>query len=293
MSKNIVSMRKKNIFAIDPACHERFFPIDIPALDGLRDKQIGFSGISQLKKGYEIIRRSSQVHQLLYTLGGSGWIRIGDELHYTRPGQIWICPAVELQHYGLHAKQWEIMWFSLQPGNEWSAVEACGNTLREARSISALKTAASAILDEAKTDRPDAARAIDLNAHLIALHLQRELEMEGDSQGKQILDKLNHLFNRVEETPSHNWSVDELLKHSKLHVCPVHFNRLCQEHLGQPPMQIVKKKRLERTKDLLVHTDYSLENISGLVNYQSSFSLSKAFKKQFGVSPAQYRKAHK
>jgi len=36
MAKRTKSMSKKDILAIDSACRERFFPIEIPALNGLR-----------------------------------------------------------------------------------------------------------------------------------------------------------------------------------------------------------------------------------------------------------------
>ena len=292
MFTNIKNIRKKNFHVIAPSCRESFLPINAAPLDLLRKRQVGFSGISLLKNRYEIKRATYPSHLLLYTLAGSGWVRIGEDTIYTKPNQVWICPAGHPHHYGLNSKQWKIIWFGLKEGSEWSAVEEIGSCIRESVSAQMLEHSAAAIIEEFKADRPDSDRAIELNSRLIILHLQRELSMESDPRGKEVLDKLNRLFEQVEERPSFNWTIDGLSKQSQIHVCPVHFSRLCRKHMGQTPMQIVKKKRLEKAKDLLVHTDYSLELISEIVGYQTPFSLSTAFKKHYDISPRQYRNAH-
>ena len=44
---------------------------------------------------------------------------------------------------------------------------------------------------------------------------------------------------------------------------------------------------------LLVSTEFTLNQISEQTNYQTKFSLAKAFKKHFGVSTSQYREKYK
>jgi len=293
MLKNNKNLRKNNMRIVDPKCREYFLPINTGPLSFLRGKQIGFSGISLLKKRYEIKRPVYHDHLLLYTLEGSGWIRIGNKTIYTKANQVWICPKGNPHHYGIESQSWKIMWLSLKESLLWSPVEDFGNCIKKSVSGKKLEHSAKVILEELKANKANSDKAIDLNSRLIILYLEREFEIEADPHGKEISDKLQQLFERVNDKINHSWTVDELADLSQLYVCPVHFSRLCVKHMGQTPIQIVKKMRLERTKDLLMHTDYSLELISRLVGYQNPFSLSVAFKKYYNLSPRQYRKTHK
>lgn len=57
--------------------------------------------------------------------------------------------------------------------------------------------------------------------------------------------------------------------------------------------RIVSPPLLEHIAHLLVSTDFTLNQISEQTNYQTKFSLAKAFKKHFGVSTSQYREKYK
>ncbi|MDA0814705.1 MAG: AraC family transcriptional regulator, partial [Verrucomicrobia bacterium] len=46
-----------------------------------------------------------------------------------------------------------------------------------------------------------------------------------------------------------------------------------------------------RTKEFLRRTEYSLEQIAKQVGYDSPFSLSRAFKRNAGISPRDFRKS--
>jgi AraC-like DNA-binding protein len=48
--------------------------------------------------------------------------------------------------------------------------------------------------------------------------------------------------------------------------------------------------RLERAAGYLCSADLSIEAIAGRTGYASSAALSKAFKREFGVSPGTYRR---
>ena len=79
MSKNDRHIFKTDIRKIHPACLEEFLPVGKKPLALLWERGIKFSGTSILRNQYEIKRRSYSWHLLLYTLDGSGWIRIDDD----------------------------------------------------------------------------------------------------------------------------------------------------------------------------------------------------------------------
>ena len=59
---------------------------------------------------------------------------------------------------------------------------------------------------------------------------------------------------------------------------------------GESPMQRLAKVRLGQAAGYLTTASLSIEAIARRTGYASSASLSKAFKREFGVSPGTYRR---
>lgn len=55
--------------------------------------------------------------------------------------------------------------------------------------------------------------------------------------------------------------------------------------------EFVNKKRIEKSEELLVNTDLSIEEVSQRVGFSSASYYSKTFKKHKNISPLRYRKA--
>lgn len=72
-----------------------------------------------------------------------------------------------------------------------------------------------------------------------------------------------------------------------------HFRRVFQTVAGENIGSYIQRLRLEHIAHLLVSTEFTLNQISEQTNYQTKFSLAKAFKKHFGVSTSQYREKYK
>lgn len=62
-----------------------------------------------------------------------------------------------------------------------------------------------------------------------------------------------------------------------------------QQRLGLSPMAYIRKIRLEQVRELLASTDYNIMQIAQQVGYQHHSTLTRFFRKQFGLSPAEYR----
>lgn len=104
-------------------------------------------------------------------------------------------------------------------------------------------------------------------------------------------DRLLRMVNTVHRRLGDPGTVAELAAASSLNVSASHFGRLCVEHLGKTPMQIVACLRMERVAEALRETDDSLGVLPDRMGYATPFALSAAFKKYFGKSPRDYRKS--
>jgi transcriptional regulator GlxA family with amidase domain len=67
------------------------------------------------------------------------------------------------------------------------------------------------------------------------------------------------------------------------------FARLFQAATGRSPIRYLAERRLELAARLLRTTSEPLARIARETGYASEFSLSRAFKRHFGVAPARYR----
>lgn len=72
-----------------------------------------------------------------------------------------------------------------------------------------------------------------------------------------------------------------------------YFNRLFLAHTGFTVMAYIGYRRLKKAVWLLHTTDQSVLNIALEVGYASHEGFTKAFKKEYGVTPSEYRCRHK
>ncbi|WP_406311313.1 AraC family transcriptional regulator [Streptosporangium sp. NBC_01639] len=93
----------------------------------------------------------------------------------------------------------------------------------------------------------------------------------------------------LHNNPAHPWTVAELAAGSG--VSRASLARRFTELVGEPPMTFLTEWRLAMAADLLRETDATIGAVARQVGYGSSFALSTAFKRVFGVSPQEHRAA--
>ncbi|MGP4050701.1 AraC family transcriptional regulator [Streptomyces sp. 2A115] len=91
----------------------------------------------------------------------------------------------------------------------------------------------------------------------------------------------------LQDDPAHPWTVASLA--AKAGVSRAALARRFSELVGEPPMTYLTGWRLALAADRLRDTEDTLEAIARHVGYGSSFALSTAFKRVYGVSPHEHR----
>nr|WP_028546256.1 AraC family transcriptional regulator [Paenibacillus taiwanensis] len=69
-----------------------------------------------------------------------------------------------------------------------------------------------------------------------------------------------------------------------------HLSRTFKKHMHTSPIHFLGQVRAERTMQLLMQTDATLQEIAEWVGYPDAHSLSRSFKKYIGLSPVRYKK---
>jgi AraC-like DNA-binding protein len=89
--------------------------------------------------------------------------------------------------------------------------------------------------------------------------------------------------------PTEDWTVERLAQ--QLAVSRSVFADRFTQSVGQPPMKYLAQWRLQLAADLVRTTELGIAEIAGRVGYDSEAAFSRAFKRQFGASPASWRGA--
>ncbi len=91
----------------------------------------------------------------------------------------------------------------------------------------------------------------------------------------------------LHQSPEHKWTVNELA--GAVALSRSAFSARFTELVGEPPMTYLTRWRMLRATRLLKN-EVSIEAIAELLGYESAAAFRKAFKREIGIPPAQYRR---
>ena len=89
--------------------------------------------------------------------------------------------------------------------------------------------------------------------------------------------------------PAHAWTVDELAREVGLSRSAL--AQRFTDFLGRPPMQYLARWRLQIAAQQLREGEKSLADVAEHVGYDSEAAFNRAFKREFGLPPASWRKS--
>jgi AraC-like DNA-binding protein len=89
--------------------------------------------------------------------------------------------------------------------------------------------------------------------------------------------------------PARPWTVAALA--AEIGVSRAALAKRFTDLVGDSPMAFLTEWRLTLAADLLRHDNVTIAAVAGQVGYATPYGLSTAFKRQFGVSPSEYRKS--
>jgi transcriptional regulator GlxA family with amidase domain len=73
---------------------------------------------------------------------------------------------------------------------------------------------------------------------------------------------------------------------------PAYFCRVFRESFGEPPLQYIGRRRIERAQQLMISTDTSLSQIAFDCGFADQAHFSRLFRRVAGDTPRAWRRAH-
>jgi AraC family transcriptional regulator of arabinose operon len=73
-------------------------------------------------------------------------------------------------------------------------------------------------------------------------------------------------------------------------VSEVYLRKLFRQHLNKTPHEFLLEERLARGKDLLLHSEATIDQVASWAGFENPSYFHRVFKHHFGTSPGAYRR---
>ncbi|MEY3612985.1 MAG: hypothetical protein RJB14_2707 [Pseudomonadota bacterium] len=171
-------------------------------------------------------------------------------------------------------------WFDFVfDSEEFSYIESLLQRLQKARNHRTLGT-----LERA---RGTLLELIGMTTERFAPELQSLAEQRIYLQGHT--DALRRIFKHIDENLHRDIGLTEVAEAAFL--SPNYLSQLLKKHTGQAFVDWLTSRRMERARDLLVHTSDRVSTIAHRVGFSDEAYFTRRFNQRFGIAPTAYRRS--
>ena len=128
---------------------------------------------------------------------------------------------------------------------------------------------------------------IKFNEFLTTLFRLNLLKKQDENDLKIGSDRFSEIIGYINQNIQSQITLNELA--NIVHMDSIYFLKQFKKVTGTTPMAYVRNARISQAKNLLLHSDMNITQISLAVGFQSIHHFSSAFKKIVGVSPAVFK----
>ncbi len=240
-------------------------------------------------KNYRLVRESFESLLILYVANGTFTFVNGNGRHLTAKSGDTVILDCYSPHEYYTADTLESLWVHVCGGDSrklyGEIVKAHGNILH-CKDCDYVKCLISRIIDGMSGKTPPTENAVSLNIYKLFLELLNPLSAgSGETKNE---DNIELAKSYIFEHLSENITVKKLSAAARMSAS--HFSRVFKQQTGFSPYDYVLTARLNRAKELLQKTDFSVLQIAEETGFNSEANFVYFFTTNAGVSPLKFRK---
>jgi AraC family transcriptional regulator of arabinose operon len=262
----------------------------------ISDLQINLlnGGFTHCKPSWGYNDISPQYNKIYYICDGEGRIQIGDRQFFPKPGDIVFIPADVTHSFSTVSENtYTKYWCHFTSNVVFSPLFVHYGFPYFINSVPSNEIEGSFKNMVRNLDKSLPSYTLRIKAaifEIISCFIDQCLSDHVEYVSPISIRKLHTLTQYIDNNLEKDIKIEDLAEN-------VHFNynylfQYFKSHLGVTPMQYIYKRRLEKAKYLLTNTDQSLSEIALTTGFCDVFHFSKLFKKNFGISPKDFRNAH-
>jgi len=249
------------------------------------------NGYFEAGKNYYTKRSDKPMYLLLYTVSGCGVIKVDAKPRYLPAGS---CVLIDCRTYheysAVSGAPWCFHWVHF----DGASMEAYRKLLVEEFDVLNVNDKVClpryfdqihSILNESNVMLRYVTFSDIISNILLILcntHYSKEVHGEVDSDAVRIACRY------IEENLSRDITIDQMA--ALVHLSKFYFIRLFKRFMGVSPYQYVQISRVNRAKELLMSTNFRINEISEMVGFSSATRFTKFFSDMTGMSPSKFRK---
>lgn len=258
------------------------------------------AGHFRCKPEYYTKRKGYCSYLLIYTLDGRGSAVYREKRYELLPGLAFLIDCREYQEYGTDGDFWDFFWmhfngcgsagyFDSIYANYGPAVDMGTGSGTGCETGSGVPACMNEILGLMKlSDMRFELKASYLVAKILAdLALsgaQNDVREQGDGESMLIGPALEF----IEKSYFMGISLDDIAKAAC--SSKYNFSRIFKRKTGYSPYEYLTKYRINKSKELLITTNDSVEEIAGLVGFESASNYIRTFRELEAVTPLKFRR---
>ncbi|MEI2387188.1 helix-turn-helix domain-containing protein [Breoghania sp. JC706] len=140
-----------------------------------------------------------------------------------------------------------------------------------------------------------APQRLDLHSHFriqeLLYQITDVLFEANEAGGAHASGRIQDVLNFIERNIHKGVTLDDAADFA--HISPCYLSRLFRKEMNMTFISYLKKQRIERAKELLQDSDLPITNVSLDLSFQDANYFCKAFKKEVGLSPSEYRRRYR
>lgn len=148
------------------------------------------------------------------------------------------------------------------------------------------------VLDEFSSNKIYSKSMSNAKASILIIELLRIYSGDIDlSHDKKVNKQIDYIKSYIDSNFSEDIKLESLS--SMAFMNKFHLISEFKQSYRVTPIEYLILKRIEVTKNLLISTNHSMEEISSIVGFNSQSYFNQVFKKKVGITPSKFRKNHR